>query len=119
LMLHGIELYLKSFLRGAGVDITELESRKYGHNFRKLTDGVSVRGLPFREIDVKRLKFCSDASLPIEARYLVTGFKEKIPLKDLMDTARKVRELVKEPLIRSGVRVREAGWIASLPGKSP
>jgi hypothetical protein len=119
LIFHALELYLKSFLRRTGLSVPELASRKYGHNFPELIEAATVRGLQLRDLDIARLQFSSEEELPIQARYLITGFKQVISLEDLVDTARNVRGPVGEFLIAAGVKVREPPWISSLPAGTP
>ena len=119
LIFHAVELYLKSFLRRVGLSVLELSSRSYGHNFPKLMEEAGSRGLQLRCVDVARLQFSDEAELPIQTRYLVTGFKQVISLEDLIDTARNVRGPVAELLLKSGVNVRAPAWTSSSQAGKP
>jgi hypothetical protein len=44
LLAHAVELYLKAFLRLRGVGIEEVKN-SFGHDFKKLVDEASSRGL--------------------------------------------------------------------------
>src|SRR5207247_9385016 len=51
LLAHAIELYLKAFLRLRGVGIEEIKN-SFGHDFKKLVDEASSRGLSLVEADM-------------------------------------------------------------------
>src|SRR5437763_7290582 len=44
LYCHAIELYLKSHLRAAGLSVSELKSRRYGHDLMKLREAHKANG---------------------------------------------------------------------------
>jgi hypothetical protein len=114
LIFHGIELYLKSFLRQADIRVSDLSGRDYGHDFKKLIAGATSRGLKLRDIDIARLTFSAEKESVIQQRYIVTGYKRVVRSLDLIDTAIYVRSAVKEVMISSGVNVREPSWVCSL-----
>jgi hypothetical protein len=52
LLAHAIELYLKAFLRLRGLGAGEVKT-SFGHNFQKLVDEASARGLDLMDEDLE------------------------------------------------------------------
>jgi hypothetical protein len=72
LYYHAIELYLKSCLRGDGLD-PETITRRYGHRFVKLRKACSTRGAQFDDEDIAVMKVI-DGDNYWRSRYIKTGF---------------------------------------------
>jgi hypothetical protein len=71
LYYHAVELYLKSCLRGAGLD-PETITRRYGHRFVKLRKACSSRGVQFADKDIAVMKVI-DGENYWRSRYIKTG----------------------------------------------
>jgi hypothetical protein len=72
LYYHAIELYLKSCLRGDGLD-PEIITSRYGHRFVKLRKACSTRGASFDDEDIATIKMI-DGDNYWRSRYIKTGF---------------------------------------------
>jgi hypothetical protein len=73
LFCHAIELYLKAYLRGAGKSVSEL--KQVGHRVANLAKVAVNTGLKIEVEQAEVLNHIDDAAAAIEARYIVTGFK--------------------------------------------
>jgi hypothetical protein len=75
LFCHAIELYLKAYLRGAGHDVSQL--KQLGHRVASLAQSAIKSGLAIGPEHSEILNRIDDADVAIEARYIVTGFKNQ------------------------------------------
>jgi len=75
LLCHAIELYLKAYLRGAGTSIAHL--KKLSHRVANLAKVAAENGLQLEPEQAEILSHVDDADVAIEARYIVTGFKNR------------------------------------------
>jgi hypothetical protein len=114
LLFHAIELYFKSFLRGAGLDVSILESRKFGYNLRKLVAKSCEQGLNLHSTDAARLDFIQDTESAIRSRYIETGLVRKLSLDGLVETAVNVRDAAKVTFPISRPDGSESVWIVNI-----
>jgi hypothetical protein len=104
LFCHAIELYLKAFLRGAGKSIAEL--KQIGHRVANLAKAADSAGLKIEPEQSEVLSHIDDASVAIEARYIVTGFKN-LPTNDaLSGAASYLDQAICTALAKGGLPVR-------------
>jgi hypothetical protein len=75
LLCHALELYLKAYVRGVGHDLASL--KKMGHRVSDQAAAAHDSGLEITEADMEILSHVSETETAIEARYIVTGFKEQ------------------------------------------
>lgn len=69
---HSIELYLKSFLRLKGLTVSELRSRKYGHDMEKLLARSIELGLAITKVQEKQIGILNDS---VRDRYIEMGIR--------------------------------------------
>jgi hypothetical protein len=81
LFCHAIELYLKAYLRGAGKTVAQL--KQIGHRVANLAKSAIESGLQIKQEQTEVLGHIDDADVAIEARYIVTGFKN-IPTNEAL-----------------------------------
>jgi hypothetical protein len=105
LFCHGIELYLKSYLRGTGTELVQL--RKLGHQAASLAKAAAAAGLKLEPDKSEILAHVDNAEVAIESRYIVTGFKAIPPNEALADVAEVLDQAVSAALIKLGLPVRE------------
>lgn len=74
LFCHAIELYLKAYLRGAGQSVAHL--KRIGHRVVDLATSAVEFGLAIDAEQSEILGHIEDADVAMEARYIVTGFKD-------------------------------------------
>jgi hypothetical protein len=84
LFCHAIELYLKAYLRGAGKSVPEL--KQVGHRVANLAKVAVNTGLKIEVEQAEVLNHIDDAAVAIEARYIVTGFKN-LPTNEALSGA--------------------------------
>jgi hypothetical protein len=75
LFCHAIELYLKAYLRSAGHDLSQL--KQLGHRVASLAQSTIKSGLVIAPEHSEILNHIDDTDVAIEARYIVTGFKNQ------------------------------------------
>ena len=73
LLAHAIELYLKAFLRLRGVGIEEVKS-SFGHDFKKLVDEASSRGLSLGNEEIDIAAILTEQESIRRSRYIETGY---------------------------------------------
>src|ERR1700683_4784671 len=73
LLCHALELYLKSYLRGVGNSVAKL--KQIGHHVSNLAKTAVSGGLHVTPDKFEILSHIDDTDIAIEARYIVTGFK--------------------------------------------
>jgi hypothetical protein len=105
LFCHSIELYLKAFLRGAGVSVDDL--KKIGHRISKLGNEAAKGGLTLSLEHAELLAHIEETDVAIEARYIVTGFKQQPTMEALSGLAEALDRQVGDSLISFGFAVRE------------
>jgi hypothetical protein len=74
LFCHAIELYLKAYLRGIGQSVAHL--KRMGHRVVDLATSAVESGLAIGAEQSEILGHIEDADVAMEARYIVTGFKQ-------------------------------------------
>ena len=87
LLAHAIELYLKAFLRLRGVGIEEVRN-SFGHDFKKLVDEASSRGLSLVEEDMDIAAILTEKESIRRSRYIETGYYQRPGLAALSRTCR-------------------------------
>jgi hypothetical protein len=105
LFCHAIELYLKAYLRGAGSNLVEL--KKFGHRVSDLAKVAAEAGLVLEPHQSEVLSHIDDADVAIEARYIVTGFKNLPTNEALSSVAELLDHDVSIALIKRGFAVHE------------
>jgi len=115
LFCHAIELYLKAFLRGAGKSVAEL--KQIGHRVANLAKAAVSAGLKIEPEQSEVLSHIDDASVAIEARYIVTGFKN-LPTNDaLSGAAAYLDQAICAALAKGGLPVRSETFERPEPTK--
>jgi hypothetical protein len=105
LLAHAIELYLKSFLRLRGLGALEVKS-SFGHDFQKLVDEASARGLALVDEDREVATILREQESIRRSRYIETGYFQRPALAALSRTCRSLDESVSAALRDAGVNVR-------------
>jgi hypothetical protein len=104
LFCHAIELYLKAYLRGAGKSVAEL--KQIGHRVANLAKAAIKAGLMIGPEQSEVLSHIDDASVAIEARYIVTGFKNLPTNEALSGAAEYLDQAICAALAKGGLPVR-------------
>jgi hypothetical protein len=105
LLCHAIELYLKAYLRGDGSTVAAL--KKIGHRLADLAKSATDTGLRLEPEQSEILSHVDDAGVAIEARYIVTGFKNRPTNEALSSVAEQLDRTVCAKLAELGFAVRE------------
>ena len=105
LLCHAIELYLKAYLRGNGSTVAAL--KKIGHRLADLAKSAAETGLKLEPEQSEILSHVDDAGVAIEARYIVTGFKNRPTNEALSSLAEQLDLTVCADLARLGFAVRD------------
>jgi DNA-binding transcriptional ArsR family regulator len=105
LFCHAIELYLKAYLRGMGSTVTQL--KKVGHRVSSLAKSAAEIGLNLEPEQSEILSHVDDADVAIEARYIVTGFKNRPTNEALSTVAEHLDRAVCAALIKKGLPLRD------------
>jgi len=98
LFLHAIELYLKSYLRLAGLSVSQIVS----HNLPDLARRFELFGGFLMDEDKAVLASVSWGNF-IEVRYIRTGFFSKAPIEALRRTATSLHETVRQEIRGAGL----------------
>ncbi len=109
LFYHAAELYLKSFLRGERLTVSEIKTT-LGHRFSALRDACTARGLPIADDDRDILEWIENNY--IDARYIKTGTKSVVPLDRLSWTVASLAETI-------GGHLREKSFVIRRVMPSP
>ncbi len=104
LFCHAIELYLKAYLRAKGKAVEQLKS--LSHRVADLASDAAELGLSLSDDSKEILAHVEDADVAIEARYIVTGFKQQPPNEALSTIARHLDEAICDALMKLGLNVR-------------
>jgi hypothetical protein len=104
LFCHAIELYLKAYLRGAGSNLAQL--KKIGHRVANLARSATESGLAIGPEQSEILSHIDDADIAIEARYIVTGFKNLLTNEALSDATAHLDQTICAALAKTGFAVR-------------
>lgn len=104
LYCHAIELYLKAFLRGNGKSVADL--KKIGHRVAVLAKQAIDSGLSLAPEHEEILFHIDDADVPLEARYIVTGFKSRPTNDGLSDISKSLDRTVGHALAETGLPIR-------------
>jgi len=94
LVSHSIELSLKAFLRGTGISVSELSSRKFGHNLDALLKTARENNLndhlELGSTDVEAIFLINQTYKGKEFEYLVPGASSHPSYMQLCITAHKL-----------------------------
>jgi hypothetical protein len=104
LYFHAIELFLKSYLRNAGLSVLTLKG--LSHSTNNLEAAFVKHGGRLADHDREVLEVMEKTDAITRSRYIVTGAFTKIPIQALARTAKSLTATVRESLKRSGHRVR-------------
>jgi hypothetical protein len=115
LFCHAIELYLKAYLRGTGSNLADL--KKLSHRIVHLAKAATERGLELRPEVSEVLSHVDDADVAIEARYIVTGFAQRLPNEALGDAAGRLDDTICTALAAAGHPVRHERFDARQPAQ--
>lgn len=104
LYYQAIELFLKAFLRTAGVKDDEV--RRYGHDLARLITEAEDRGMSLTAAvdDVRTIYLTGEQAM--QTRYLQTGFRRRLPAERLHEAARDLQVIVENGLRSSDVRMK-------------
>jgi HEPN domain-containing protein len=105
LLAHAIELYLKAFLRLRGVGIDEVKN-SFGHDFKKLVDEASSRGLSLVEADMDIAAILTEKESIRRSRYIETGYYQRPGLAALSRTCRGLDQSVSATLRDAGMTIQ-------------
>jgi hypothetical protein len=103
LFCHAIELYLKAYLR-MGNSVGQL--KQMGHRVANLAKSAMEFGLSIGQEHSEILSHIDDADVAIEARYIVTGFKNVPTNEALSGVAATLDQIVGNELAKVGLPVR-------------
>jgi hypothetical protein len=104
LLCHAIELYLKAYLRGSSLDVEGL--KRLGHRLAVLGEAALTHGLELAPEHTDLLSHVQEEEVAIEARYIVTGFKQQPTMDALSGLAEALDEKVGAALHSLGIAVR-------------
>jgi hypothetical protein len=104
LLCHAMELYLKAFLRSASLTVDDL--KRLGHGFNALVGAARKHGLDIDD-ETAELSHIATEDVAMEARYIVTGFKEALIVEALSSAAGNLDSFVATALKKKGHAVRE------------
>jgi hypothetical protein len=105
LFCHAIELYLKSYLRSVGNKSID-QLRQMGHHVANLAKAAVGSSLVIEPEQFEILAHIADTDVAIEARYIVTGFKN-LPTNDtLSNVAEVLDKTICNALAKKGIPVR-------------
>lgn len=102
---HSIELFLKAFLLADGVELSELRSRKFGHNITNLSEEAVNRGLPLTDRDKEVLSYMPDTEAMIDLRYLKVGIRTIVLPEEIEETCKSLYRLVGKTLVDRGENI--------------
>jgi hypothetical protein len=105
LFCHAIELYLKAYLRGAGRGVAEL--RRLGHRVADLAKAAADSGLILDPEQSEIMAHIEDTDTAIEARYIVTGFKNRPTTEAFSSVAEQLDQRVCAALAQRSIPVRQ------------
>jgi hypothetical protein len=113
LFCHGIELYLKAYLRAGSHNVAQL--KQVGHKLANLARASSKAGLSLPPEQSAILSHLDKADVAIEARYLVTGFKSLPTNEALSSLAEHLDQTVFAALEKQGLPVRPQNFDPPTP----
>jgi hypothetical protein len=116
LFCHAVELYLKAYLRGAGKSITEL--KKLSHRVADLATAALEIGLSLVPEHKEILSHIDNADVAIEARYIVTGFKNLPTNEALSCVAQSLDQTVGDALTKTGLPIRQGDFESPKPHRA-
>jgi hypothetical protein len=105
LLAHAIELYLKAFLLLRGLGIDEVKN-SFGHDFKKLVDEASSRGLSLMGEDMDIAAILTEKESIRRSRYIETGYFQRPGLAALSRTCRSLDHSVSAALRETGTSIR-------------
>ena len=104
LYYHSIELFLKAYLRNAGLTVMTL--KKISHSTGKLEAEYIKHGGELMDEDHEVLEIMEKTDAVAQARYIRTGYFTKPALEALARTAKSLSETTRSALRQSGLPVR-------------
>jgi hypothetical protein len=113
LYCHAMELYLKASLRGFGRTVADL--KRIGHRVVDLAEAAKDAGLVLDAESAEILSHIEENDIAIEARYIVTGFKQAPTLEALSATSERLDGVVCSALAGRGFAVRPQAFDATTP----
>ena len=112
LFCHAIELYLKAYLRGADNNVAQL--KQIGHRVANLAKCVVASGRAIGQEQSEILAHIDDADVAIEARYIVTGFKNLPTNEALSGVIAYLDDVICAALANKGFAVRREKFRAPI-----
>jgi DNA-binding transcriptional ArsR family regulator len=113
LFCHALELYLKAYLLGIGHSLADLKQK--GHRVASLAKEAIKYGLEVAPEHAEVLDHIQDTDIAIEARYIVTGFKQLPTNEALSNVTEALDRTVCLALIEAGHPVREEKFVRPTP----
>lgn len=105
LLYHAAELYLKAYLRLAGLSVSAVKA--LGHRYQRLMNECIERGLPIAVHDFGVLEHEETADQVFRSRYLKTGIQNQHGLGTLQEVAEGIRfDIRHHPLARANLVFR-------------
>jgi hypothetical protein len=118
LFCHAIELYLKAYLRGIGPNSVE-QLKQMGHRVASLAKTAANSGLVIGPEQAEILTHIANTDVAIEARYIVTGFKDRPTNEALSNVAGFLDKAVCDALAKAGTPVRAEQFTPPEPQQHP
>jgi hypothetical protein len=106
LLAHAIELYIKAFLRLRDLSVTKVETN-FGHDFRKLVEEASARGLPLNDDDRDVATLLTEQESIRRSRYIETGYFKRPRLAALSRTCGNLDKSVSAALAEAGYCIHQ------------
>jgi hypothetical protein len=116
LFCHAVELYLKGYMRGRGRELGEL--KRLGHRVADLSKTALEAGLKLSSDHCELLSHIDEAEVAIEARYIVTGFKNRPTNEAFSEICEALDKSVCAALSEIGLPVRAEEFIVPVTGPS-
>jgi hypothetical protein len=104
---HAIELYLKAFLRLRGFGPEEVKS-SFGHDFKKLVDEASSRGLSLGKEEIDIAAILTEQESIRRSRYIETGYYQQPGLPALSRTCQGLDQSVSAALRDAGLSIQSS-----------
>jgi hypothetical protein len=105
LLAHAIELYLKSFIRLRGVGTEEVKS-SFGHDFKKLVEEASSRGLSLGKEEIDIAAILTEQESIRRSRYIETGYYRRPGMAALSRTCQGLDQSVSAALRDAGMTIQ-------------
>jgi hypothetical protein len=107
LLAHAIELHLKAFLRLREVGTEEVKT-SFGHDFKKLVEEASSRGLSLGKEEINIAAILTEQESIRRSRYIETGYYQQPGLAALSRACQGLDQSVSAALRDTGMTIQSA-----------